>query len=62
MAVKTNRKSVKEIRRYLQAGMSLKDASLVTGYPSSALSVMALCWGLKLKRGPRKGFKLVAQP
>jgi hypothetical protein len=62
MAVKTNRKPVEEIRRYLQAGMPLKDAALVTGYSSSALSIMCLVWGIKLKRGPRKDCKLVAQP
>jgi hypothetical protein len=54
-----NRKPVEEIRRYLEVGVSLKDASLITGYPSSTLSVMALAWGIKLKRGPRKGCKRV---
>jgi hypothetical protein len=61
MTLKVNRKPVEEIRRYLEAGMPLKDAALVTGYPSSALSIMCLVWGIKLKRGPRKGCKWVGQ-
>jgi hypothetical protein len=53
------RKPLEEIHRYLQAGMSLADASRVTGYPVSALSIMAAVWDIKLKRGKPKGYKRV---
>jgi hypothetical protein len=61
MPIKTNRKPMEEIRKYLEAGMSLTDAAKVTGYPISALSIMARCWNVKLPMGRPKGCKLVTQ-
>ncbi len=54
-SIKTIRKSLEEIRKYLEAGMTLTDASKFTGYPISALSIMARCWGIRRpKSRPRK--------
>jgi hypothetical protein len=55
------RKPLDEIRRYLLAGMSLADASRVTGYPASALSIMAAVWEIPLKRGKPTACKRVGQ-
>jgi hypothetical protein len=60
--IKTNRKPLETIRVYLENGMSLTDCSKICGYPISALSVMAMAWGIKLPMGRPKGCKLVAQP
>jgi hypothetical protein len=57
--IKTARKPLEVIRGYLEAGMSLTDAAKVTGYPISALSIMARCWGVKFKQGPPRGWKRV---
>ena len=62
MRIKTSRKPMEEIRKYLEAGMSLTDAAKVTGYPVSALSIMAMAWNIKMPMGRPKGCKLVAQP
>jgi hypothetical protein len=53
--IKTTRKPLEKIRGYLEGGMSLTDAAKITGYPISALSIMAMCWGVKLPMGRPKG-------
>jgi hypothetical protein len=55
------RMPLEEVRRLLEAGFKLDIISQQSGYAKSALSVMAGVWGLPLKRGPRKGCKLVKQ-
>jgi len=56
--VKTDRMPLEDIRKMLEAGFKLDLISQQTGYPLSALSIMAHAWGIKLKRGrPRKRAK-----
>jgi hypothetical protein len=56
------RKPLETIKAYLQSGMSLTDAAKITGYPVSSLSIMALCWNIKLPQGrPKQGTRVVAQ-
>jgi hypothetical protein len=47
----TARKPLEEVRKFLETGMTLTDASKITGYPISNLSIMAMAWGIKLPQG-----------
>jgi hypothetical protein len=53
--IKTNRMSLEEIKRMLEAGFSLRVVSSESGYPKSVLSNFCRAWGIVRKRGPKPG-------
>ena len=56
--IKTGRMALEDIRKLLEAGIKLRIIAEESGYPESALSIMARAWGLApRKRGPKPGVK-----
>ena len=51
--IKTGRMALGKIRQMLEDGLAYKEISRYSGYPVSAISIMANCWGLGRKRGPK---------
>ena len=61
--IKTIRMPLEDIRKLLEAGIKLRIVSEESGYPESALSVMARAWGLApRKRGPKPGTQKMERP
>jgi hypothetical protein len=57
--LKTARKPLEEVKKYLETGMTLTDASKITHWPISALSILAMAWGIRVASGRPRIWKRV---
>jgi hypothetical protein len=57
--LRTQRKPLEEVKKYLETGMTLTDASKITHWPVSALSILARAWDIRVASGRPRIWKYV---